>query len=141
MDLIAEPWGATAGTCQVGNYPAGWHEWNDRYRIAIRSAMNELLAPPTPAELTMRIHGSSDLYRDDGRGPDAGIGYVVSHDGFPWFDVFQCADRDNNQLAFRPLRRRLGREPQRGHGGDPVRQRRPRARPSPSSRCRRRRPC
>ena len=124
VDLIAEPWGATAGTYQVGNYPAGWHEWNDRYRIAIRSAMNEPWAPPTPAELAMRIHGSSDLYRDDGRGPDAGIGYVVSHDGFPWFDVFQCADRDNNQpWPFGPSDGGSAVNRSADYGGDPVRQR------------------
>lgn len=97
VDLIAEPWGTSAGTYQVGNYPQGWHEWNDRYRISLRSAMNEPWAPPTPAELAMRLHGSSDLYRDDGRGPDAGLGYVVSHDGFTWADLFRCTSKVNDQ--------------------------------------------
>ena len=97
VDLIAEPWGTTAGTYRIGEFPNGWHEWNDRYRVTVRAALNEPWSAPTPAELTMRIHGSSDLFRGGGRGPDAGVGYVVSHDGLTWGDLFQCADRDNDQ--------------------------------------------
>lgn len=95
-DLIAEPWGIGSGTYQLGSYPAGWAEWNDRFRIAVRQGVNTPEAV-TPAELAMRIHGSSDRFRDDGRGPDAGVSYVVSHDGFTLADLFACAERDNTQ--------------------------------------------
>ncbi|MFT6399814.1 MAG: glycogen operon protein, partial [Bradymonadia bacterium] len=97
VDLIAEPWGTTAGTYQVGNFPRGWHEWNDQFRTTIRGAINEPWEEPTPRQLAIRLHGSSDLFRDDGRGPDAGVGYVVSHDGFTWGDLFRCSDKDNLQ--------------------------------------------
>lgn len=96
VDLIAEPWGTSEGTYQLGSYPAGWHEWNDRFRIAVRRGQNAPQAV-TPAELAMRLHGSSDRFRDDGRGPDAGVSYVVSHDGFTLADLHACAERDNDQ--------------------------------------------
>src|SRR5216110_74816 len=35
--LIAEPWDLGAGGYQVGNFPAGWAEWNDKYRDTMRA--------------------------------------------------------------------------------------------------------
>ena len=35
--LIAEPWDLGEGGYQVGNFPVGWTEWNDRYRDTVRS--------------------------------------------------------------------------------------------------------
>jgi glycogen operon protein len=37
VKLIAEPWDLGAGGYQVGNFPVGWAEWNDRYRDAMRA--------------------------------------------------------------------------------------------------------
>ena len=34
--LIAEPWDVGPGGYQLGNFPAGWLEWNDRYRDDVR---------------------------------------------------------------------------------------------------------
>ena len=34
--LIAEPWGVGTGTYQLGNFPAGWSEWNGDFRDSIR---------------------------------------------------------------------------------------------------------
>ena len=31
VKLIAEPWDVGLGGYQLGNFPAGWSEWNDRY--------------------------------------------------------------------------------------------------------------
>ena len=36
VKLIAEPWDLGEGGYQVGNFPAGWAEWNGRYRDTIR---------------------------------------------------------------------------------------------------------
>jgi glycogen operon protein len=97
VDLIAEPWGASDGTYNAGNFPPGWHEWNDRYRIAMRSAINRTPDVPTARDLAGRIFGSFDVFGDDGRGPDASVGYLVSHDGFTWNDLFSCSDKLNDQ--------------------------------------------
>jgi len=37
VKLIAEPWDLGEGGYQVGNFPVGWAEWNDKYRDAVRS--------------------------------------------------------------------------------------------------------
>ena len=36
VKLIAEPWDLGEGGYQVGNFPAGWTEWNGRYRDSVR---------------------------------------------------------------------------------------------------------
>ena len=36
VKLIAEPWDLGEGGYQVGKFPVGWAEWNDRYRDAVR---------------------------------------------------------------------------------------------------------
>ena len=56
---------------QVGNFPAGWTEWNDRYRDTVRAYWKGdggLLR-----DLAYRISGSSDLYTHSGRRPYASI--------------------------------------------------------------------
>ena len=37
VKLIAEPWDFGPGGYQVGAFPPGWAEWNDRYRDTVRS--------------------------------------------------------------------------------------------------------
>jgi isoamylase len=94
-DLIAEPWGVVGGSYQVGNFPKGWSEWNDRYRDLIRQDQNE--TPATPGWLADRLHGSSELYRPDGRPPSASINFLVAHDGFTLHDLYACSGPNNGQ--------------------------------------------
>ena len=37
VKFIAEPWDVGPGGYQLGHFPAGWSEWNDRYRDAVRA--------------------------------------------------------------------------------------------------------
>ncbi len=37
VKLIAEPWDCGPGGYQVGGFPPGWAEWNDRFRDTVRS--------------------------------------------------------------------------------------------------------
>ena len=37
VKLIAEPWDIGPGGYQVGEFPAGWAEWNDKFRDTVRS--------------------------------------------------------------------------------------------------------
>jgi isoamylase len=37
VKLIAEPWDVGPGGYQVGNFPPGWAEWNDKYRDTMRA--------------------------------------------------------------------------------------------------------
>ncbi len=98
VDLIAEAWGTAPGTYQVGNFPAGWAEWNDRYRDAIRRDLNRLEVEALPLrELIRRVSGSPDLFEDDGRPPAASLNFVVAHDGLTLNDLFRFEGKDNDQ--------------------------------------------
>ncbi|HEU0031090.1 MAG TPA: alpha-amylase family glycosyl hydrolase [Kofleriaceae bacterium] len=123
--LIAEPWGVVPGSYQVGNFPAGWSEWNDRYRDLIRQDQNQHGAVAvTPGWLSDRIHGSSELFRDDGRPPAASINYLVSHDGFTLLDQYTC-DAPQNQQAYPYGPSDGGSSDNKSwdHDGDPIAQR------------------
>ena len=39
VKLIAEPWDCGPGGYQVGGFPPGWAEWNDRYRDTVRGLL------------------------------------------------------------------------------------------------------
>ena len=96
--LIAEPWGTVAGTYQLGNFPAGWSEWNDKYRDLVRSDQNQRgVANVTPGWLAARVHGSSELFRPEGRAPSASINFLVAHDGLTLRDLYACNGSNNNQ--------------------------------------------
>jgi glycogen operon protein len=85
VKLIAEPWDLGEGGYQVGNFPAGWTEWNGRYRDLIRRYWRG--EGGQVSELASRLAGSSDLYAQGGRRPYASINFVTSHDGFTLRDL------------------------------------------------------
>ncbi|MEO8706496.1 MAG: alpha-amylase family glycosyl hydrolase [Kofleriaceae bacterium] len=124
-DLIAEPWGVVPGSYQVGAFPAGWSEWNDRYRDLIRADQNQHgQVAVTPGALAGRVHGSSELFRDDGRPPAASINYLVSHDGLALRDLYACAAKNNAQAwPYGPSDGGTTDDKAWDHAGDPVAQR------------------
>ena len=80
VKLIAEPWDVGENGYHVGNFPAGWLEWNAKYRDCMRDfwkGENEMLA-----EFANRFTGSSDLYLNNWRTPTASINFITAHDGF-----------------------------------------------------------
>ncbi|MBS1188593.1 MAG: glycogen debranching protein [Rhodocyclaceae bacterium] len=93
VKLIAEPWDLGEGGYQVGNFPAGWSEWNDRYRDTVRSYWKG--DDGQIAEIAFRIAGSSDLFAADGRRPTASINFVTVHDGFTLEDLVSYNDKHN----------------------------------------------
>jgi isoamylase len=97
-DWIAEPWALGEGTYQVGNFPAGWSEWNDKFRDTMRRDQNALGKEEiTPGQLATRFAGSSDLYDEDGRHPFNSVNFLVAHDGFTLADLYRCNKKDNGQ--------------------------------------------
>jgi isoamylase len=97
-DLIAEPWAIGEGTYRVGDFPAGWAEWNGIYRDTLRTDQNKLgVTPVTPGQLATRFAGSSDLYQDDGRRPWHSINFMVAHDGFTLRDLYAFNAKQNDQ--------------------------------------------
>jgi glycogen operon protein len=93
VKLIAEPWDLGEGGYQVGKFPVGWAEWNDRYRDAVRSYWKG--DGGLIGELAYRITGSSDLYERSGRRPYASINFVTAHDGFTLRDLVSYNQKHN----------------------------------------------
>jgi isoamylase len=93
VKLIAEPWDLGAGGYQVGNFPAGWAEWNDKYRDTMRAYWKG--DGGQIGEFARRLTGSSDLYGRSGRRPYASINYVAAHDGFTLADLVAYNDKHN----------------------------------------------
>jgi isoamylase len=93
VKLIAEPWDVGWGGYQLGRFPAGWSEWNDRYRDTVRSFWRRDMG--RLGELAERFAGSSDLFRHNGRKPTANINFVTAHDGFTLNDLVSYNDRHN----------------------------------------------
>jgi len=93
VKLIAEPWDVGPGGYQLGHFPAGWSEWNDRYRDTVRAFWRG--DPGLIGAFAERFAGSSDLFRHHGRKPTASVNYVTSHDGFTLRDLVTYTERRN----------------------------------------------
>ncbi len=84
VKLIAEPWDLGEGGYQVGNFPVLWREWNGKYRDCVRRFW--LGERGKVGEMGYRLTGSSDLYNNSGRHPQASINFITAHDGFTLLD-------------------------------------------------------
>jgi glycogen operon protein len=93
VKLIAEPWDVGAGGYQVGNFPPGWAEWNDKYRDTMRAYWKG--DGGLIGEFARRLTGSSDLYAGGGRTPFASINFITAHDGFTLNDLVSYNDKHN----------------------------------------------
>jgi glycogen operon protein len=93
VKLIAEPWDLGEGGYQVGNFPAGWTEWNGKFRDTVRRFWRG--DGGQVSEVATRLAGSSDLYEQSGRRPYASINFVTAHDGFTLQDLVSYAEKHN----------------------------------------------
>jgi len=95
LKLIAEPWDLGPGGYHLGYFPAGWAEWNDRYRQAARCFWRGDAGQA--GELASRLAGSSDIFGRRHRSPFASVNYITCHDGFTLTDLVSY-DRKHNEL-------------------------------------------
>lgn len=93
LKMIAEPWDVGPGGYQLGGFPAGWLEWNDRFRDSMRAFWIE--GSRSRGEFAQRLAASSDIFQPRHRAPAESINYVVSHDGFTLADLVSYADKHN----------------------------------------------
>ncbi len=92
--LIAEPWDCGPNGYQVGHFPAGFYDWNDQFRDAMRRFW--LHKGGTLAEFAKRFLGSSDRFQHSQRTPLASINFVVAHDGFSLADAVSFDRKQNH---------------------------------------------
>jgi glycogen operon protein len=100
--LIAEPWDVGLGGWQTGDFPAGWSEWNDRYRDRVRQfwlrdiadARGSGHATTGIGGFATRLSGSSNTFSGE-RGPVASVNFVTAHDGFTLADLVSYDTKHN----------------------------------------------
>lgn len=90
--IIAEPWDVGRDGYQLGNFPHGWPEWNDKFRDDIRrfwrGRESGRLGP-----LATRLAGSADIFGE--RVADS-LNFVTAHDGFTLRDLVTYEHRRNH---------------------------------------------
>ena len=121
VKLIAEPWDCGPGGYQVGRFPPGWAEWNDRYRDVTRDFWK---AAASAKDIAPRLCASGDVFNHLGRRPSSCVNFVTAHDGFTLCDVVslrQEAQRGQRRAQQRRQQRQSflelrSRRPDRGCG-------------------------
>jgi len=91
--LVAEPWDCGPGGYQVGGFPPGWAEWNDRFRDTVRAYWKG--DEGMVADLATRLTGSGDKFNHRGRRPWASVNFIAAHDGFTLNDLVSYNDKHN----------------------------------------------
>ena len=92
VKLIAEPWDIGPGGYQVGEFPPGWAEWNDKFRDIVRDYWR---GEASATELAPRLCASADMYNHHGRRPWASVNFITAHDGFTLNDLVTYNDKHN----------------------------------------------
>jgi len=101
LKLIAEPWDCGPGGYQLGHFPPGWVEWNDRFRDTVRAFWKG--DDDQLADFASRLSASADLFHQRGRRSYASLNFVTAHDGFTLHDLVSYnhkhneANDENNQ--------------------------------------------
>jgi len=93
VKLIAEPWDCGPGGYQVGGFPPGWAEWNDRYRDTVRDFWR---SEASVGELAQRLCASADKFNRRGRRPWSTVNFITAHDGFTLHDAVSYNDKHND---------------------------------------------
>ena len=92
VKLIAEPWDCGPGGYQVGAFPPGWAEWNDKFRDTVRAYWK---GGSSASELTKRLTASGEIFNCEGRRPWASVNFITAHDGFTLNDVVSYNEKHN----------------------------------------------
>ncbi len=102
VKMIAEPWDIGPGGYQLGHFPCGWLEWNDRFRDTVRAHWlgHETDQGADRGELAQRLTASAELFnkhqREQHREPAASVNFITAHDGFTLRDLVSYNQKHNH---------------------------------------------
>jgi len=88
--MIAEPWDIGPGGYQLGNFPASWLEWNDRFRDDVRRFWR---SEGSAGALATRLAGSTDVFGTD---VTRTVNFLAAHDGLTLADLTAYEQRHNH---------------------------------------------
>jgi glycogen operon protein len=94
VKLVAEPWDIGYGGYQLGNFPPGWAEWNDRFRDTVRRFWRG--DANVIGDLAGRLTGSANQFNRRGRRPWASVNFITAHDGFTLQDLVSYNRKHND---------------------------------------------
>ncbi|KQQ58837.1 glycogen debranching protein [Rhizobium sp. Leaf311] len=94
LKLVGEPWDIGPGGYQVGGFPPGWAEWNDKYRDTVREYWKD--EDGTAGDFAARVLGSGDVYDLRGRRPWSSVNFITAHDGFTLNDLVSYNEKHND---------------------------------------------
>lgn len=91
--LVMEPWDIGPNGYQVGNFPPGFLECNDKYRDTVRRFWrgDEGLVP----EFATRLMGSRDCFHKGHKSALTSVNYITYHDGYTLHDLVSYQQRHN----------------------------------------------
>ncbi len=93
VKMIAEPWDCGPGGYQVGGFPPGWAEWNDRFRDTMRGYWKGDAGKIK--DVATRLTGSSDFFNRRGRPAWSSVNFLTAHDGFTLNDWASYNEKHN----------------------------------------------
>lgn len=93
IKLIAEPWDIGPNGYQVGQFPFGWNECNDKLRDVMRSFWRG--DSGYLKEFATRLMGSRDLYSASRWPYNMTVNYLTYHDGFTMQDLVSYKGKHN----------------------------------------------
>ena len=93
LKLMAEPWDFEPNGYQLGGFPGGWSEWNDKYRDTMRAFWRG--EGGQLSRFAERLAGSADIFANKNREPSASINFITAHDGFTLHDLVSYQSKHN----------------------------------------------
>jgi glycogen operon protein len=93
VKIAAEPWDVGIGGYQLGAFPPGQMEWNDRYRDVVRRFWRG--DDRQVGELASRVSGSSDIFGPSRRSIWSSVNYITVHDGMTLNDLVSYNHKHN----------------------------------------------
>ncbi|RQW64927.1 glycogen debranching protein GlgX [Vibrio viridaestus] len=95
VKLIAEPWDIGPNGYQVGHFPFGWNETNDKLRDISRSFWRG--DDGFLQEFATRLMGSRDIYSASKWPFKLTVNYITYHDGFTLQDLVSYKHKHNEE--------------------------------------------
>jgi len=93
VKMIAEPWDCGPGGYQVGRFPPGWMEWNDKFRDTVRAFWKG--DEGQLSDFAARMTASGQMFNQRGRSTFASVNFITAHDGFTLHDLVSYNDKHN----------------------------------------------